>query len=141
MSKPTFHEMYLKNPEMIPLLKKEHRNYYAKHYPQLYPGPVTRFRFVIGNEVCEFNALENDKSIREKLEKKYPDCTLELKYCQCADMGNPTCNCVDGHFISTSRWISPDPLKPWIGTREEYNVPLEVVDNRGGSFRYWDDWR
>lgn len=94
---------------------------------------TSRFRFVIGEEICEFHAHENNKSIRGVLEKVYPDCTLVLEYCQCFD----ACSCENGHYIATSRWISQDPGKPWIGSREHYEVPLEIVTSRG-LFHYVD---
>jgi hypothetical protein len=83
------------------------------------------FRFTVDGDLCEFQAKQDNKSIRNALEQNYPNCQLELDYCQCMD----ACSCNDGHYITTSKWVSPNILTPWIGSNVDYRVPLLIVLN------------
>jgi len=87
------------------------------------------FQFTIGADTYRFISKEDNKSIRNALEKEYPNCGLELCYCMCMD----ACSCENGHFIYTSKWVSPHPLTPWAGSNIDYRVPLQVVSYKNGA--------
>lgn len=89
---------------------------------------MTTFQFTIAGNTSTFTAKENNSSIRDALEKEYPDCQLELDYCMCMD----ACKHENGHFVHASKWVSPHPLTPWIGSNVAYRVPLQSIYYKNG---------
>ena len=74
------------------------------------------FQFIVDGETFNFTSKQNNKSIRNAIEQNYPNCEIELNYCMCIDACScKTCSCKNSHYILTTKWISADPLKPWVG--------------------------
>jgi hypothetical protein len=84
------------------------------------------FQFTVDSEVFTFKEDAKNTSIRDCLRREFPNCDLVLDYnCMCIN----ACDCVEGHFVSTSKWVSDDISKPWEGSNVEYYVPLQIVHN------------
>jgi hypothetical protein len=80
------------------------------------------FQFTIDGETCMFASEADNNDIQSDLAKEYPNVSLDISYCDCYDR----CDHKNGHFITTTKWITEDPYKPWLGYTKEYRVRLQV---------------